>query len=104
MLESDYGFVVWRFDGRNIYIIEMYILPEHRKNGNGRALISQLEEIAVTQGAEAITAGIYLEDKCSTTTVIAALMGGFQIYSANGGVLQIAKVIKKNNSENMEEK
>jgi hypothetical protein len=95
ILESEDGFIVYRFDGRDCYIIEMYVRPDRRKSGKGRQLIERLEEIAIQIGAERVTAGIYIEDQRSKETLIASLISGFKVLSANAGILFIAKELPK---------
>lgn len=93
ILENDFGFIAYRTDQGECYIIEMYIKPEFRRSKKGTELFSELELIARKERSRRIVAGIYIEDACSTITIAAAISAGFKIFSANGGIIQIEKPV-----------
>jgi predicted GNAT superfamily acetyltransferase len=69
----------------------MHVQKESRKSGEGRKLVNELAEIAKSRGCNIITGNVQLNDPGSSNTLLAALLVGFRVVSANGVSLLIAK-------------
>lgn len=95
IIENDSGFIVYRSDSADCYVIEIYVRPECRRSGKGRELFNELESRAISAGCKKITGGIYLEDSQYKSILAAVLHGGFSIKSANGGIIYVEKELKQ---------
>lgn len=94
-LWRDFGFIAYKMSNKECFLAEMFIHREHRSIGKGRELLNSLIELARGNGAEVITANIYLRDKNSTGTLIAAIACGFEVSKANNDVLLISLKLKE---------
>lgn len=90
LIEDDMGFVTYRIEGKECFLMEIFADPHNRKIGIARDLVNRLSEAARAAGCTIITANIYLNDPCANNTLISALLIGFKLVSANGNTLLIA--------------
>lgn len=91
----EFGFIAYKFVEKECFLAEMFIHREHRSLGKGRELLNSLVELARGNGAEVITANIYLRDKNSNGTLLAAMACGFEVSKANNDVLLISMKLKE---------
>jgi GNAT superfamily N-acetyltransferase len=94
VLETQWGFVTYGIEHKECFIANMFVDESVRTAGRGRELIGRLTEIALGQGCEYITGTINTKKPGATNTTIAALNVGFEIASADQGVLIIVKKLK----------
>lgn len=94
ILENESGFVVYKFLEKECFINEMFVDTNKRSKGVGRALIYELEAIALEKGCDCISANIHLWDKGASNTLMAALSVGFEVSRSEQNILLIAKKIK----------
>lgn len=90
IIENDSGFIVFKVNGKEVFIVDMYVRQGMRKNGLGSDLIKNLTGIATFHKAEVITANIHLFDKNANNTLMAALKVGFKVIQADQNILLIA--------------
>lgn len=93
ILENETGFVAYIINNSDCFIADMFINKENRASGKARALICQLEEIALKNSCEKITGNIHLWDSGASNTLLAALNIGFNIIRADQNILLISKKI-----------
>lgn len=93
VIEDEHGFIAYRIDGKECFILDMFVDTDHQKKGRGRALIDLLSHIASTNLCSHITANVHLSDKNASSTILSAILVGFKIISANGNILLIAKEV-----------
>lgn len=93
VIEDEFGFLTYRCDGSECFLIDIYVVPEKRSSGHGRSLIDRLVEAAKDSGAFIISSNVYLSDPGATNTLLAAIMVGFRVASANAGVLFLTKEV-----------
>ncbi len=94
-LERPGGFICYRVvpEAREVSIDELYVEPKIRQTGLARTLV----EIAAQEGREArcnvMTCCVMTAAKTSGMALQAALCDGFNVISASGGVITLAKEI-----------
>ena len=55
VLESEHGFVLYKIQDEECFIVDMGVDEKFRLQGNGLKLLNQLEQIAVENGVKVIT-------------------------------------------------
>lgn len=90
ILENETGFIVYKVNGKEVFIVDMYVRQGMRKNGLGSDLIKNLIGLATFHEAEVITANIHLFDVNANSTLMAALKTGFKVVRADQNILLIA--------------
>lgn len=50
LFEDENGFFVYRVDGRNFMVDEIFVLPENRKNGIGRKYSDMIDKMSRENG------------------------------------------------------
>lgn len=93
ILENDFGFIIYKLNIDECFIIDMGVDFVFRKNGKGSELLATLEKVAALEGCKYISANIHISDPGHKNTVIAALLAGFKIIKAEVGILVIVKEI-----------
>jgi GNAT superfamily N-acetyltransferase len=96
ILESEKGFITYKVNGTECFIIDMFVSKKYRSASFGRDFINELCDIALQRGCNIITANVHLWDKGHDNTLIAAFKTGFKISNAENGVLIIYKKIGVN--------
>lgn len=91
VLETEFGFVTYKFIGKECFLKDMCVSAEHRKSSKARELIEMLSEIACGAGCEFISANVFVADHGSSNTLLAALKIGFKVVRAENGALLIIK-------------
>jgi GNAT superfamily N-acetyltransferase len=94
IIEDEYSFVIFKFAGKELFILDMCVDESCRGKGKGRDLINQLLEVAKKHDCDVITANVYLWDKEAMNTVRAAIEVGFKIKLGERDVLLIAKAVE----------
>ena len=89
ILENENGFIIYKINQDECFIIDMFIRPEIRGLGQGNDLVRHLKQIAIANGCKAITANIHLADKNANKTLLAGLHAGFKVIRAENNILLI---------------
>lgn len=78
-METPYGFCSYRFmENKNILIEDMYIVPEHRKQGKGTDLMNRLYALGKEIKSQFIIATIYHFNPDKDGVTLACLKYGFK--------------------------
>ncbi len=93
IVENEFGFIVFKSEPDQLFIVEFFIDEKFRKSGNGKHLLNDLCIIAKAKDKKRITATIYLFDKHASKTLISALLCGFTVNQATNGCILITKEI-----------
>lgn len=94
VFESQTGFATYKINADEFFIADFYVAPEKRKFGAGRALLFELERIALSHKCKRLTANIHLNIRGSEVTLPAALACGFEVKRAEYNVLLIVKELE----------
>lgn len=89
IIESDAGFVTYRYinEGKSVYIIDIYIVPDARKKGSGSYLAQLVEEEALDMGCTEMIGTVCPSAKHSTTSLKVLLAYGFTLHSATENMI-----------------
>lgn len=93
VLEDGSGFIVYKINQDECFIIDMYVDDNVQQTGRGKELINALSDLARFERCKYISANIHLTDKNANKTLISALHAGFKVVKAEVGILIILKEI-----------
>lgn len=93
VLEQEHGFLTYRIEKNECFIMDMYVRKEYRRAGYGTKLIESLEQVC--EGCDAIFANIWLWDPNCNGTMAGALATGFKLFKTGEGVITVAKDLRK---------
>jgi len=88
---EDAGFVFYRVQGNELYIVDMYIEPASRGSELLFSFIKNLEHVAKEHSCKFLSGNIYLSDPGCNRTLNAAFKVGFKLANANNNILLIIK-------------
>lgn len=93
ILENGTGFIVYKINQDECFIIDMYVDDQLQQTGRGKELINALSDLARFEKCKYISANIHLTDKNANKTLVSALHTGFKVVKAELGILVILKEI-----------
>jgi GNAT superfamily N-acetyltransferase len=95
IIEDEYGFATYYTYNNNefMYIEDLYVVPEKRKEGRASYYADEVASIARKKGIKKLLGSIDLEANGSTTNMKVLLAYGFELYSANGNIIYLKKEI-----------
>lgn len=83
IIETDYGFATYRFNkDKSVYIEEVYVKPEFRKQGYASLFVNEIVERSHEQGCNLVITTACPSANNSTDSVKAILAYGFKIKSS----------------------
>jgi hypothetical protein len=91
ILENEHGFVIYKINGEECFIVDMFVDNDKRGTGACKNLINSLVEIAKEKSCKFISGNIHLNDIGCNTTIVAAIYLGFKIIKAEFNILAIKK-------------
>jgi GNAT superfamily N-acetyltransferase len=96
IIETTQGFVSYRFldNGKTLYIVDIYILPDYRLTKAGTAIADRVVDIARAKGCVELIGTICPGAKHSTESLKALLAYGMTLKSAANDVIIMTKEIK----------
>lgn len=95
-LTSESGFALFDLSASGeLYIADLYVVPEKRGSGALEKLINGLVQIGRQYRMEIITGRIYPGVKGADRTLAAAQKVGFRLHSAEAGCIIIKKIIER---------
>ena len=87
------GFITYAINKKNCWIHDIFIVPKSRRYKLGSNLADQVVDIAKKEGCTMLGAQCVVNTKNITDSVKALLGYGFEVVSANGGIITFAKEI-----------
>ena len=95
ILETEEGFATYRFPdgGGSVYIIDIYIAPEHRMRGVASAIADQIVAIAKQRGCKKLLGTVVPSNKGSTASLRVLLQYGMRLQSATQDLVIFEKEI-----------
>ena len=81
ILENDYGFATYRFldEGKTVYIIDIFIKPEHRKELRASFIADEICKIAKERGCTKLIGSVVPSAKNSTVSMKVLLGYGMSL-------------------------
>jgi len=96
IVETDKGFASYRYvkDGKSVYIVDIYVVPEARKEGVAAAMADTIVEEARKKGCTELLGSVCPSAKGSTTSLQVLLGYGMSLQSASNDFIVFSKEIK----------
>lgn len=91
ILETDSGFATYHILGKECYIEDIYVIPEHRKTNKASALAMSIEDIAIKNGCEVLTGSVNTAIKDPTTSIKVLLAYGFKFLRSEPAIIWFIK-------------
>lgn len=84
IIETGYGFVTFRYlnDGKTVYVIEIYVAPEHRGSKKNTLLVDEVVKAARANGCSELLATIKTTNKYATSILKGHIAYGMTLHSA----------------------
>lgn len=84
VFETEIGFATYRFlpETQQVYIVDIYIVPEHRKSGRASAIADTIVEIAKKRGCTELLGSVVPSNKGSTASLRVLLGYGMSLKSS----------------------
>jgi GNAT superfamily N-acetyltransferase len=95
ILETPEGFATYRFpqDGKTVYIIDIYVAPEHRAHGVASSIADQIVAIAKQRGCTRLLGTVVPSNKGSTASLKVLLGYGMWLQSSAADLVVFEKSI-----------
>ena len=74
--ETEYGFATYEYQGEVVYIVDIYVIPEMRKQGKALSLALKIAEEAKQKGCRAVLGSVDPRAKNSKESLKAILALG----------------------------
>lgn len=79
---NDYGFATYQITGDEVYIEDLYVLPEYRKEGIAASLADSIGAMAKEAGCKVMTGSVVPSAVNSTTSMKVLLSYGFRLHKS----------------------
>lgn len=95
ILETEKGFATFRYlnDFKTVYIVDIYVRPDFRKDGIAGALADTIVEMAKASGATELLGTVAPSAKNSTDSLKVLLAYGMKLHSATSDCIIFRKDI-----------
>lgn len=95
IIENGAGFVTYRYmnEGKAVYIVDIYIVPELRKSGAAAGLADRVVEEAKAKGATELLGSVVPSTKNSTVSLRVLLGYGMTLVSSTNDFIVFKKEI-----------
>lgn len=95
IIESPSGWITYRYlnEGRSVYILDVYVVPEERRKGGATSLADLVVEEAKSKGCSELLGTIKPSYKGSTISMKLQLAYGFSLFSALNDAIVLRKDI-----------
>ena len=94
IIEDETGFIQFRFlNEKQVFIVELYVLPEFRRSGLGSKLADRVVAFAKIQGCVELLAAVWVESKNSKISILSCIGYGMLPYGTSGESLLFRKEI-----------
>lgn len=95
IIETPLGFATYRFpDEKTVYIVDIYVPPEHRKHGVTRDILAVIMGIAKQKGCTKLIGSVVPSTKGSTESLKFLLAHGMTLDSCAVDFILFSKVIE----------
>lgn len=94
ILETDKGFAIYRFtDEKTVYIVDIYVKPEHRRHGVASDIADHIEELARGRGCTSMLGSVVASANGSTDSIRVLLAYGMKVISSGQDFILFRKEI-----------
>lgn len=93
IVENSKGFATYSLQGDGYYIEDIFVKPEHRKEGVAAQLADIIAEIAISKGVKKLYGSVCPFTAGSTTSIKVLIAYGFKLHSAQTNMIYLVKDI-----------
>lgn len=94
IIENDVGFATYRYlNEKQVYIVDIYVLPEHRKLGDASAIADSICKDAKQRGCTELIGSVVPSAKGSTESLKVLLAYGMRLQSSAQDLILFKKDI-----------
>lgn len=96
IIETDLGFASYRYlnEGKSVYIVNIYVVPEARKDRIASALADTIVDVARKRGCIEVLGTVTPSAKGSTASLKVLLGYGMTLKSSSDNMILFSKEIK----------
>lgn len=94
VVEDDNGFVLFDVNTDELYIADMYVVPEARGTGVARAYLDTLEEEAKDNACRFLTCTVDMQNRVKEKSIAVILGLGFRLVDSNPQRLLFYREVK----------
>lgn len=93
-VEHEFGFATYkRIDAETVYLQDIFVVKEHRRNGVASELSAKIAEIAKASGAKKLIGSVDITAHGVTESMKAILGDGFRFSHAQGNGIYFVKML-----------
>jgi ribosomal protein S18 acetylase RimI-like enzyme len=94
IIEDEFGFATYRFvDEKTVYIVDIYVKPEHRYDGIASSLADDIVRIAKQRGCTTLMGTVQPSAKNSTASIKVLMAYGMTLASSGNDFVIFKKEI-----------
>lgn len=95
IIENKFGFVTYRYleDKKSVYIIDIFVMPEYRKDGHAGLMADTIVKEAKAKGITSIVGTVIPNTKNSTISLKVLLGYGMTLESSSNNLIVFRKEI-----------
>lgn len=94
IIEVQVGFATYQFQGEDVYLRDLYVVPEARKSGKATYLADLVAGIAKDRGLKGMIGSVSTKDPMATQNIQVLLSYGMQFKTASPDLLVFYKEFK----------
>ena len=93
--EFSTGFIQYRYldGGKSVYVVEIYVVPDHRKKGTASSMADMVAVEAKEKGCTEMIGSVVPSTKGSTASLSVLLAYGFELQRASNDFITFRKDI-----------
>lgn len=94
IIETEYGFATYKVFEDHLYVIDIYVLPEHRRSKKAETLMNTAYNIAKELGKNWVLGSVCLDANGREESLMSAFYWGMKISHYNGNMIYLKKEVK----------
>lgn len=92
IIESDRGFVSFRrVDEKTMYMVDMYVVPEHRQLSNAKKMADIVADLAKSDGCTRLLSSVVPSTNNATASIKLHLAYGMSLLSSSDDLIMFGK-------------
>lgn len=91
IVESACGFATYKIDAGSIYLRDLYVIPEARRDGAARELADRVRDIGKKSGCSEMTGSVCVDDPRATDNIRLLIRYGMRFHSVRGSLMLFVK-------------
>lgn len=93
IVENEFGFATYKIRNEEVYILDIYVVPEMRKTGMAKTIGDQICFYAKERGAKKAFGSVDVGTVGATISIQGLISWGMTAHSVNGNLIYFSKDI-----------